>query len=150
MAARGWTTWSMGKLQRTARALVEQYEADAAKQTRTLTQREATNVIFQDSVIPGLGELIITGPKDDLAPIFKAVDALARKRHANGDRQDTGSVLFDPDHPDAQPDLLLGQQRLRALRDLVAANATVSYELVLQVPIVPDRDTGPAPPDAAE
>ncbi|GAB3585812.1 hypothetical protein [Calidifontibacter terrae] len=149
LASRGWDTWSLGKLQRTTRALVQQWEPAAAKKTRQDSERQATNVAVQDSVMfPGLAEMIITGPKEELATLFRAINELAHHRHAAGDRIDTGTFRFDPDNPD-QEQLLMGQQRFRAFRDLITANTTVSYELILQIPVVPTPRGAPATAGAA-
>ncbi|GAB3587835.1 HNH endonuclease signature motif containing protein [Calidifontibacter terrae] len=125
------------------RGLVEQYEADAARKTREKTKRDSTEVRMWESAIPGVAELLVVGPKEDLEGMFSALDALAKSRQAAGDHVDTGALTFDPNAFDDRQKLTLGQQRVRALRDLIAANSTVSYELVLQLPVVRNRRATP-------
>ncbi|GAB3759148.1 hypothetical protein GCM10027599_27540 [Yimella radicis] len=74
-----------------------------------------------------MAELCAVGPADQIARIYGAVDQLADQRSKN---PPTG------EGERAEPKPTLGQLRLGALHDLVTAGADVTYQVVIQVPVV--------------
>lgn len=141
--ARGFDAWGLVKLRNTARALVSQWEADAARETRKKKARELTGVWAGPCDEAGLAELRAVGPTDQIAKIMGAVESLAQQ------------WLKQPQHPDDHPvdaagepsrpvKPSLGQLRLKALHDLVCAGTDVSFQVTVQFPIVPDDDAGGA------
>ncbi|WP_344910153.1 HNH endonuclease signature motif containing protein, partial [Yimella lutea] len=121
-------TWGFLKVKTAARALVTQWEEEAAKKTRQKEAKEATGVWVRPSDIPGMAELCAIGPADQIARIYGAVDQLADQRSKNpspSESSDTG---------ESKP--TLGQLRLGALHDLVTQGADVSYQVVIQIPVV--------------
>ncbi|WP_431841261.1 DUF222 domain-containing protein [Calidifontibacter indicus] len=153
LGSRGFASWGFQKLKSTVRALVTRWEADAAKQTKRRTAREATGVWADASDIPGLSELRAVGPADQIAKIHAALDQLAdtwRKhpeQHAEahpeqypqqagqqGSEAGTG-MGTEPGSafkPTVKP--TLGQLRLDALCDLVTQGCDIGIHLVIHVP----------------
>ncbi|GAA3685227.1 hypothetical protein FB459_2334 [Yimella lutea] len=123
---KGFNSWGYLKVKTAARALVTQWEAEAAKKARVKEAKEATGVWVRPSDIAGMAELCAVGPADQIARIYGAVDQLADQRAKNPPEGD------DPD--ESKP--TLGQLRLGALHDLVTQGADVSYQVVIQVPVV--------------
>ncbi|RYG77719.1 HNH endonuclease [Yimella sp. RIT 621] len=125
---KGFDTWGYLKVKTAARALVTQWEEEAAKKTRQKEAKEATGVWVRPSDIPGMAELRAIGPADQIARIYGAVDQLADQRSKNppaSEGSETG---------ESKP--TLGQLRLGALHDLVTRGADISYQVVIQVPVV--------------
>ena len=148
LGSRGFASWGFQKLKSTVRALVTRWEADAAKQTRKRTAREATGVWAEGSDIPGLSELRAVGPADQIAKIHAALDQLAdtwRKhpeQHAQAHPEqypqdpqrgpEQGSEPGSAFKPTVKP--TLGQLRLDALCDLVTQGCDIGVHLVIHVP----------------
>ncbi|TQJ14987.1 hypothetical protein FB459_2504 [Yimella lutea] len=82
---------------------------------------------MRPSDIPGMAELCAIGPADQIARIYGAVDQLADQRAKNPSKADDPAT-------DAKP--TLGQLRLGTLHDLVTQGADISYQVVIQVPVV--------------
>ncbi|MCG8655791.1 HNH endonuclease signature motif containing protein [Yimella sp. NH-Cas1] len=125
---KGFDTWGYLKVKSAARALVTQWEEEAAKKTRQKEAKEATGVWVRPSDIAGMAELCAIGPADQIARIYGAVDQLADQRSKNptaSEGSETG---------ESKP--TLGQLRLGALHDLVTQGADVTYQVVIQVPVV--------------
>ncbi|REF30068.1 HNH endonuclease signature motif containing protein [Calidifontibacter indicus] len=153
LGSRGFASWGFQKLKSTVRALVTRWEADAAKQTKKRTAREAIGVWAEGSDIPGLSELRAVGPADQIAKIHAALDQLAdtwRKHpeqhaeaHPEQYPQQTGQqgtpagsgMGTEPGSafkPTVKP--TLGQLRLDALCDLVTQGCDIGFHLVIHVP----------------
>ncbi|GAB3747201.1 hypothetical protein GCM10027599_00080 [Yimella radicis] len=125
---KGFDSWGYLKVKSAARALVTQWEEEAAKKTRQKEAKEATGVWVRPCDIPGMAELCAVGPADQIARIYGAVDQLADQRSKNptaSEGTETG---------ESKP--TLAQLRLGALHDLVTQGADVSYQVVIQVPVV--------------
>ncbi|GAB3755086.1 hypothetical protein GCM10027599_18410 [Yimella radicis] len=125
---KGFDSWGYLKVKTAARALVTQWEEEAAKKTRQKEAKEATGVWVRPSDIAGMAELCAVGPADQIARIYGAVDQLADQRGKNptaSEGSETG---------ESKP--TLAQLRLGALHDLVTQGAHVSYQVVIQVPVV--------------
>ncbi|MCG8654938.1 HNH endonuclease signature motif containing protein [Yimella sp. NH-Cas1] len=125
---KGFDSWGYLKVKSAARALVTQWEEEAAKKTRQKEAKEATGVWVRPSDIPGMAELCAVGPADQIARIYGAVDQLADQRAKNPTASE-GSEAGE-----SKP--TLGQLRLGALHDLVTQGADVSYQVAIQVPVV--------------
>ena len=153
LGSRGFASWGFQKLKSTVRALVTRWEADAAKQTKQRTAREAIGVWAEASDISGLSELRAVGPTDQIAKIHAALDQLAdtwRKHpeqhaeaHPEQYPQQTGQqgtpagsgMGTEPGSafkPTVKP--TLGQLRLDALCDLVTQGCDIGFHLVIHVP----------------
>ncbi|REF31600.1 HNH endonuclease signature motif containing protein [Calidifontibacter indicus] len=148
LGSRGFASWGFQKLKSTVRALVTRWEADAAKQSKQRTAREATGVWAEGSDIPGLSELRAVGPADQIAKIHAALDQLAdtwRKhpeQHAEAHPEhypqdpqqgsEQGSEPGSAFKPTVKP--TLGQLRLDALCDLVTQGCDIGVHLVIHVP----------------
>ncbi|REF30432.1 hypothetical protein DFJ65_1438 [Calidifontibacter indicus] len=148
LGSRGFGSWGFQKLKSTVRALVTRWEADAAKQSKKRTAREATGVWADASDIPGLSELRAVGPADQIAKIHAALDQLAdtwRKhpeQHAEAHPEhypqdpqqgsEQGSEAGAAFKPTVKP--TLGQLRLDALCDLVTQGCDIGVHLVIHVP----------------
>ncbi|MCG8655325.1 HNH endonuclease signature motif containing protein [Yimella sp. NH-Cas1] len=134
--AKGFDTWGYLKVKSAARALVTQWEAEAAKKVRVKEAKDATGVWVRPSDIAGMAELCAVGPADQIARIYGAVDQLADQRAKNP----TAREGSDPD--ESKP--TLGQLRLGALHDLVTQGADVTYQVVIQVPVVREEQAATA------
>ncbi|RYG75985.1 HNH endonuclease [Yimella sp. RIT 621] len=131
---KGFDAWGYLKVKSAARALVTQWEAEAAKKTRQKEAKEATGVWVRPSDIAGMAELCAVGPADQIARIYGAVDQLADRRSKNPpEGNETG---------ESKP--TLGQLRLGALHDLVTQSADISYHVVIQVPVVREEQAATA------
>lgn len=141
--ARGFDAWGLVKLRNTARALVSQWEADAARETRKRKARDLTGVWAGPCDEAGLAELRAVGPTDQIAKIMGAVEALAQQwlkqpQHPDDHPADAAAESSRPVKPSP------GQLRLKALHDLVCEGTNVSFQVTVQFPIVPDDDAGGA------
>ncbi|RYG77982.1 HNH endonuclease [Yimella sp. RIT 621] len=133
---KGFNTWGYLKVKTAARALVTQWEEEAAKKTRQKEAKEATGVWVRPCDMPGMAELCAVGPADQIARIYGAVDQLADQRSKNptaSEGSETG---------ESRP--TLGQLRLGALHDLVTQGADVTYQVVIQVPVVREEQAATA------
>ena len=100
---KGFDAWGYLKVKSAARALVTQWEAEAAKKARVKEAKDATGVWVRPSDISGMAELCAVGPADQIARIYGAVDQLADHRSKNPPKADDPAT-------DAKP--TLGQLRL--------------------------------------
>ncbi|GAB3747729.1 hypothetical protein GCM10027599_01520 [Yimella radicis] len=128
LGTKGFDSWGYLKVKTAARALVTQWEEEAAKKTRQKEAKDATGVWVRPSDIAGMAELCAVGPADQIARIYGAVDQLADQRAKNPTASEGGET------GESKP--TLGQLRLGALHDLVTQGADVSYQVVIQVPVV--------------
>ncbi|MCG8654801.1 HNH endonuclease signature motif containing protein [Yimella sp. NH-Cas1] len=124
---KGFDAWGYLTVKTAARALVTQWEEEAAKKARVKEAKDATGVWVRPSDIAGMAELCAVGPADQIARIYGAVDQLADHCSKNPPKADDPAT-------DAKP--TLGQLRLCALHDLVTQGVDVSYQVVIQVPVV--------------
>ncbi|GAB3752772.1 hypothetical protein GCM10027599_13220 [Yimella radicis] len=133
---KGFDTWGFLKVKTAARALVTQWEEEAAKKTRQKEAKEATGVWVRPSDIPGMAELCAIGPADQIARIYGAVDQLADQRSKNPTASEGSET--------GESKLTFGQLRLGALHDLVTQGADVTYQVVVQVPVVREEQAATA------
>ena len=136
LGSRGFASWGFQKLKSTVRALVTRWEADAAKQTKKRTAREATGVWADSSDIPGLSQLRAVGPADQIAKIHAALDQLADtwRKHPEQHAQAHPEHYSQGSEPGAAFKPTLGQLRLDALCDLVTEGCDIGVHLVIHVP----------------
>ena len=132
---KGFDSWGYLKVKTAARTLVTQWEAEAAKKTRTKEAKDATGVWVRPSDIAGMAELCAVGPADQIARIYGAVDQLADQRSKNPPPAEDPGVETKP---------TLGQLRLGALHDLVTQGADITYQVVIQVPVVREEQAATA------
>ena len=134
---------SLSPARRSARVLVERFEATAARTTLQRTQAQQTGVRLDTHPTPGLSSLTAVMPTGHAASVIDAVDQRARAaqheaKTASGDGQA----------------LLLGQHRANALHDLALGNVELIAHLELIVPPggspsqTPPADTPPPTGDS--
>ncbi len=150
LGLRGMDSWGATKLKNTTRALVTQWEADAAKVTQKRRLRDLTGAWAESHPEAGLAELRVVGPTEQIAAMYGAADQLARHWQQNpsdhpvlGHPALTGLESEEPANP------TLGQLRVQAMHDLIAGNAQVDYQLVVQMPVIRTDSDGDDPPSAA-
>ena len=140
LGSRGFASWGFQKLKSTVRALVTRWEADAAKQTKQRTAREAIGVWADASDIAGLSELRAVGPADQIGKIHAALDQLADTWRKHPEQHAQAHPEQYPQHPQqgTEPGAAfkptLGQLRPDALYDLVTQGCDIGIHLVIHVP----------------
>ncbi|WP_392425757.1 HNH endonuclease signature motif containing protein [Barrientosiimonas humi] len=128
---------SLSPARRSARVLVERFEATAARTTLRRTQAQQTGVWLDTHPTPGLSSLTAVMPTGHAASVMDAVDQRARQtQHATA----AGGSGEEGDASGGGA-LLLGQHRANALHDLILGNVDLTAHLQL---VVPPR-TGPGP-----
>lgn len=131
---------STTQARRSARTLVERFEASAARTTLRRTQAQHTGVWLDPHTTPGLSALTAVMPTGQAASVMDAVDQRARAAQQEAKSGDGAGEA-----------LLLGQHRANALHDLALANVELIAHLELIVPPggpPPQTPQSDAPPPA--
>ncbi|WP_392425393.1 hypothetical protein [Barrientosiimonas humi] len=114
---------STTQARRSARTLVERFEASAARTTLRRTQAQHTGVWLDPHTTPGLSALTAVMPTGQAASVMDAVDQRARAAQQEAKSGDGAGEA-----------LLLGQHRANALHDLALGNVELIAHLELIVP----------------